>query len=102
MNSAANSQNSSVNTVWNGIGWSEGSQATNHLTCAAATLDRGIALIVRHPMMAVRVAVLDRTRLNPSLIRPLPSFATALSMVLLARHVPAHGVRANIDCTGRA
>src|SRR5215471_1559024 len=72
MKSAANSQNLSVSTACNGIGLSDGSQATNQLTCAWATVANGIAPSGRHAKAATAFAALNRARVTPlRLIAPL-------------------------------
>src|SRR5262249_2953675 len=78
MNSAENSESLSVSTACIGTGLSEGSQVTNHFTCAAATPANGIDMITWHATKAIRVAALGLARMTlTALFTLLCSFANA-------------------------
>jgi hypothetical protein len=62
-NNAENSQNAGVSTSASGIGASATLQATNHFTCACATVACGIAPAMRQP--SIVVARISRTRRDP-------------------------------------
>src|SRR6267154_3240484 len=63
MNSVENSKSLSVSTTCRGTGLFEGSQVTNHFTCAAATPAKGIDTITWHAMKATSEAALGRARM---------------------------------------
>src|SRR5712672_4447448 len=63
MNSVENSKSLSVSTTCRGTGLFEGSQVTNHFTCAAATPARGIDTITWHAMKATSGAAFGRARM---------------------------------------
>src|SRR5882757_337260 len=64
MNSVENSKSLSVSTTCRGTGLFEGSQVTNHFTCAAATPAKGIDTITWHAMKATSEAALGRARMT--------------------------------------